>query len=136
MKVRDLMATDVETVERNDELSVAEDLMQARRVRHLPVLEEGRLVGILTHRDLLHAALSSAMGYGQKAAKEFLGTIAVKEVMTDDVVTIGPDETAKRAAELMLEHKVGCLPVLDKTGKLLGLITESDLLRVVAGLDA
>lgn len=131
MKVRDLMSTDVATVGRNDTLTLADDFMKTKRIRHLPVLEDGRLVGILTQRDLFHAALSTAMNFGAKAQKEFLVTVPVKEVMTDEVVTIGPDEDAKAAARKMLELKIGCLPVVED-GKLLGLLSESDLLRVVA----
>lgn len=132
MKVRDLMSTNVATLGRNDTLTLADDIMKSKRIRHLPVLEDSRLVGILTQRDLFHAAMSTALGFGTKAQKDFLVTVPVKEVMTDEVVTIGPDEDVKSAARKMLELKIGCLPVVEK-GKLLGLLSESDLLRVVAG---
>jgi CBS domain-containing protein len=132
MKVRDLMTKEVETVARNDELTLADDIMKGKRIRHLPVVEEGRLVGILTQRDLFHAGMSNALGYGEKARKEFLTTVVVKEVMTEELVTIEPDADVKDAARKMLEHKVGCLPVLDQ-GKLVGLLSETDLLRYIAG---
>lgn len=130
MRVEELMARQVETIGRNDNLRRAADVMTRERIRHLPVLEEGRLVGILTQRDVLEAGMSSALGYGEKARREFLVTIPVKEVMTDEVVTIGPQEDARRVAELMLEHQIGCVPVIEGT-KLIGLITETDLLRLV-----
>ena len=132
MKVRELMTTDVATIGRNDELTIADDIMKMKRVRHLPVLEEGRLVGILTQRDLFHAALSTALNFGEKAQKEFLKTVVVKEVMTDDVRTIGPDADVKEAARLLIEHRIGCLPVVEN-GKLVGIVSETDLLRLVAG---
>jgi CBS domain-containing protein len=131
MKVRELMATDVKTIGRNDELTIADDIMNMKRLRHLPVVEEGRLVGVLTQRDLFHAALSTALNFGSKAQKEFLKTVAVKEVMTDEVRTIEPGADIKEAARLMVEHQIGCLPVVEN-GKLVGLITETDLLKVVA----
>ncbi|MGH9323752.1 MAG: CBS domain-containing protein [Vicinamibacteria bacterium] len=131
MKVRDLMSTDVVTVARKDELTLSDDIMKARRIRHLPVVEEGRLVGILSQRDLFQAALSNVMGFGEKARKEFLKTVPVKEVMNEEVLTIEPDADVKEAARRMLGRKVGCLPVVEK-GKLVGLISESDLLRIVA----
>lgn len=131
MKVEELMSKEVKTVGRNDELSLADDVMTMGRVRHLPVVEDGRLMGILTQRDLFHAALSTAMGFGQKAQKDFLGAVVVKEVMTDEVVTIGPREDARQAARVMLERKIGCLPVVEG-GRLLGLLSESDVLRAVA----
>ena len=132
MKVRELMTTDVTTVGRNDELTIADDIMKMKRLRHLPVVEEGRLVGILTQRDLFHAALSTALNFGEKAQKGFLKTVVVKEVMTDDVRTIGPDADVKEAARLLIEHRIGCLPVVEN-GKLVGIVSETDLLRLVAG---
>jgi CBS domain-containing protein len=132
MKVRELMTANVATVARNDELTIADDIMTMKRVRHLPVVEDGRLVGILSQPDLFKAALSTAMGFGEKARKEFLKTVPVKEVMTEEVLTIDPDADVRAAAHLMLDRRVGCLPVLEK-GKLVGMITETDLLRVVAG---
>lgn len=126
------MTKDVATVGRNDELTIADDIMNMKRLRHLPVVEDGRLVGILTQRDLFHAALSTALNFGEKAQKEFLKTVVVKEVMTDEVLTIDPGADIKEAARRMMEHKVGCLPVVEN-GKLVGLVTETDLLRVVAG---
>jgi predicted transcriptional regulator len=132
MKVRELMTTDVATIGRNDELTIADDIMKMKRLRHLPVVEEGRLVGMLTQRDLFHAALSTALNFGEKAQKGFLKTVVAKEVMTDEVLTIDPDADVKEAARLMIEHKIGCLPVVE-SGKLVGLVTETDLLRIVAG---
>lgn len=132
MKVRELMTTDVTTVGRNDELTIADDIMKMKRFRHLPVVEEGRLVGILTQRDLFHAALSTALNFGEKAQKEFLKTVVVKEVMTEEVLTIDPGADVKEAARRMIEHKIGCLPVVEN-GKLVGIVSETDLLRVVAG---
>ena len=132
MKVREIMTTDVMTIGRNDELMISDDIMRMKRLRHLPVLEEGRLVGMLTQRDLFHAALSTALNFGEKAQKEFLKTVVVKEVMTEEVLTIDPDADVKEAARLMIEHKIGCLPVVED-GTLVGLVTETDLLRVIAG---
>jgi CBS domain-containing protein len=106
--------------------------MKMKRFRHLPVVEEGRLVGMLTQRDLFHAALSTALNFGEKAQKEFLKTVVVKDVMTDEVLTIDPGADVKEAARRMIEHKIGCLPVVEN-GKLVGIVSETDLLRVVAG---
>ena len=130
MIVKELMTADVVTVGRNDELSVADDIMKMKRVRHLPVLDDGRLVGVLSQRDLFLAALSTAMGFGEKASQEFLKTVPVKEVMTtDEVITIGPSDDVKVAARSMIEHKIGCLPVVDD-GKLVGLLTEGDFVKL------
>jgi len=124
--VKDLMSHNVTTLGRNDRLSLAEDLMQASRIRHLPVLDEGgRLVGILSQRDLFHSALVRALGFGTTAKDKMLHSIAVKNVMTEQVLTTTPDTAVSDAARLMLEHKVGCLPVLEG-GALVGILTEGD----------
>jgi acetoin utilization protein AcuB len=135
MKVRELMTSAVVTVARNDTLSLADDLMRTKNIRHLPVVEDGRLVGILTQRDLLQAELSSALGFGEKARKEFLKSVVVKEVMTDEVLTVDPETDIKEAARTMLDRRVGCLPVVEKgpKDKLVGIVTDRDLLRVIAG---
>jgi CBS domain-containing protein len=132
MKVRELMSRDVATIGRNDTLAKADEVMKTRHFRHLPVVEEARLVGMLSERDLFHAALSTALNFGQKAQTEFLKTILVKEVMTDEVVTIGPEEDMKEAARLLLERRIGSLPVVER-GKLVGILSETDLLKVIAG---
>jgi CBS domain-containing protein len=124
--VKDLMSRKVTTLARNDRLSLAEDLMQASRIRHLPVLNEsGHLVGILSQRDLFHSALVRALGFGTNAKDKMLQTIAVKNVMTDKVRTTTQDTPVAEAARVMLEHKVGCLPVM-QGDELVGILTESD----------
>lgn len=134
MRVKDIMAAEVRTLDRNDSLSVADDLMASEHIRHFPVVDKrmkGRLVGIVSQRDLLHAALSSAMGFGAKASKKFLESVPIKEIMTEEVVTTTPAEDIRVAARVMLEKKIGCLPVLDGE-TLVGILSESDLLQVVA----
>jgi CBS domain-containing protein len=128
MKVRDIMMRDVATLDWNDELGLADDIMKLGRIRHLPVVDEGRLVGIMSQRDLFKASLASAMGFGEKAKREFMKTVTVKEVMVDEVITISPEASIQEAAKVMLEKKIGCLPVTEE-GNLVGLITETDILR-------
>ena len=131
MKISELMTRDVETLDRNDTLSLAEDLMKMKRIRHLPVTVDGELAGIISQRDMFHAGLSTAMGFGAKAKGEFLKAVLVKEIMTEKVITVGSGADVKAAAQLMLKKKIGCLPVVDG-GELVGLISESDLIRIVA----
>jgi CBS domain-containing membrane protein len=132
-RVRDLMSPVVKTLGRNDKLSIADEVMAAERIRHLPVLDEnGDLCGIVSQRDLFRGALARALGYGDVARSKILGALVVKEVMTTDVVVTAPDTPAAAAARTMLERKIGCLPVVDG-GRLVGIVTESDFLRVVAG---
>lgn len=135
MKVRDLMSTEVASVFRNDQLLVADDLMRLGRIRHTPVVDEetGAVVGVLSQRDLFRGALARALGYGARAQHKVLGMLLVKDVMTCDPVTTTPDAPLAEAARIMLERKIGCLPVVEG-GKLVGILTESDFVRL--GLEA
>lgn len=133
MQVRDVMTREVATLGRNDELSLADDVMRLGRIRHLPVFDEDtrELVGIVSQRDLFRGALVRAFGYGEAAQRRILKTIAIKEVMTTEVFTIAPDAELEEAAKLMLEKKIGCLPVVED-GTLAGILTEADFVALVA----
>lgn len=135
MQVRDIMSTNITVVDRNDDLLSVENLMNLHHLRHLPVLEDGDVVGIVTQRDLFKAMMSSAMGYGQKAQQGFLHSTRVKAIMVYPVVTVPPDMTVDAAIELMLQKGIGCLPVVDN-GQLVGLMTKTDLLRRLQTLSA
>ena len=135
MHVREIMATDIESVDRNDNLRTVEDRMATKQLRHLPVLEQGEVVGMVTQRDLFKAAMSSAMGYGAKAQKAYLQSVRVKEIMTYPVVTIAPDTSVAAAAEMIITTGIGCLPVV-ADHQLIGIVTKTDLLRCLRGLDA
>ncbi len=130
LRVRDLMTPVVKTLGRNDQLSIADGLMKAERIRHLPVLDEdGALCGVVSQRDLFRGALAKALGYGDVAQGKMLAMLVVKEVMATEVVSVAPDQPLAEAAKLMLEHKVGCLPVVD-ANRLVGILTESDFLKL------
>jgi CBS domain-containing protein len=129
--VRDIMATEVTTLGRNDSLQLARDIMTLGRVRHFPVVEDGKVVGVVSQRDLYKASLGSVMKYGEKAQRAFMEEIAIKEVMNEPVITIAPHTSVQEAARLMMDKKIGCLPVLEGS-KLVGIVTETDMLKLVA----
>jgi CBS domain-containing protein len=133
MQVKEIMSTQGTTVGRNDDLRTVEEIMASKKLRHLPVLEDGDLVGIVTQRDLFKAAMSSTMGYGEKAQQAFLHSVRVKEIMVYPVITISPDATVSEAAEVMLREGIGCLPVVN-AGALVGIVTKTDLLRCLRTL--
>lgn len=135
MQVREIMSTAVEVIGRNDNLQTVEERMAAQQLRHLPVLEEGEVVGMVTQRDLFKATMSSAMRYGEKAQKSYLQSVRVKEVMVYPVVTITPDASVAAAADLIIAKGIGCLPVLEGT-TLVGVVTKTDLLRYLSRLEA
>ena len=132
LRVRDVMTRDPKTLGRNDQISLADDLMKQERIRHLPVLDDdGELVGIVSQRDMFRGALAHALGYGETAQRRMLGLLVVKEVMTTQVVTVEPDAPITDAARTMVDRKIGCLPVVED-GKLIGILTEGDLAALVA----
>lgn len=131
VKVEEIMISDPATLGRNDALDLADDIMRLGRIRHLPVVEEGVVVGVISQRDLFRSALASALGYGEKAQRGLMQTLLVKEVMTSPVLTVDPECPVREAARLMQEKKIGCLPVV-RGQRLVGIITESDMLKLLA----
>ena len=128
--VADSMSTTMLTLDRNDTLTIADDLMKQERVRHLPVLDQdGVLCGIVTQRDLFRGAVLRSLGYGARAEDMMLASLVVKDAMTEGPITVAPSASLADAARLMLEHSIGCLPVLDG-GKLVGILTEGDFVRL------
>jgi acetoin utilization protein AcuB len=105
------------------------------RIRHLPVVdEENRVVGILTQRDLFRASISSVLGFDRSKEHEWLGKVKVRDVMTKDVLMIDAEAGVSEAVEKFVTDKIGCLPVVDQQGKLVGLLTETDCLRAFRDL--
>ncbi len=134
MKVKELMTQDVMTVTPEDKLDRVFFLFNFENIRHVPVMENGRLVGILSDRDL-----KKVLGPAKKFLERTDGstvTISIRKVRTimkRGVLTIGPDERAADAAAIMAKRKIGALPVVQKK-KLVGIITATDILRAFVKL--
>ncbi len=132
--VRDIMQRKVVTISAGDSLSTVEDIMTLGGVRHMPVVQAGSLVGVVSQRDLLRASLSALSDFGKDERRAFLQVVEIEKVMSAPAVTIGPGASVREAARVMAQRKIGCLPVLED-GRLIGLVTETDLLRHFAGSD-
>ncbi len=129
--VADLMSRDVLTLNRNDEIGLAEDVMNLGRVRHIPIVDdEAMLVGILSQRDLFRSALLKVLGYSTPKGDTVIG-LRIKSAMTTEVLTTDPTTPLRDAAALMSKQKVGCLPVLED-GALVGILTEGDFVDAFA----
>ena len=129
--VRDLMTAEVVTLKEHDSLSVADLVMKLGRIRHMPVVSGGRLVGLISQRDLLHHALSATLDDHSLDHNRALGAIKVSDCMTRDPVTCSPEMTLADAARVMLKNKYGCLPVLVED-ELAGILTEADFVAAFA----
>jgi CBS domain-containing membrane protein len=134
MEVRDLMTTDVVTLTEDETLAHAQRCMARGRIRHLPVVRDGRLVGLVTHRDLLAASFSIFAEVESSEQRRVFTTVRVVEAMHRDVVTVSPSLAVSKAARILLENKYGCLPVVSEQSDLLGIVTEADFLRLTVSL--
>jgi acetoin utilization protein AcuB len=129
--VRDVMEREVVTLKGDDRLDLANDIMRLGRIRHMPVVSAHRLIGVLSQRDLFRAAVSSVLTFPPRAEREWLAKIRVDEVMVAPAIAARPEWPIQQAVEMMLEKKIGCLPVVDGDN-LVGLLSETDCLRLLA----
>jgi len=126
--VKDVMTDIVETLNVGDSLDLADHLMKAGRIRHLPVVDgNGHLIGLVTHRQILAAWVSHGSP-GREPPHQVAREVPVEMLMERNVLTVSPDTTAALAAALIESSRFGCLPVVDN-GQLVGIISEADLVR-------
>ncbi|MDB4991260.1 MAG: hypothetical protein JWN04_6438 [Myxococcaceae bacterium] len=135
LKVSEIMTRDVITLFEEDNLERVNQELGVFRFRHLPVVDEGRVVGILSQQDLLRATFANGDGNGTgHRAREarFLEQTFVRDVMHTDVMTVRPEEAVGEAARRMLQNGFGVLPVVDADGMLVGIVTENDIVRAAS----
>ena len=130
--VHELMTEAPISVGPDDNLLQVRQLMDAHDIRHLPVVDDdGRVVGLVSQRDLIRWALAPAEGLTLSAQEDVLRAVTVGTIMTTDVATVEPDEEAAVAGRIMLDNKYGCLPVVEDL-RLTGMLTEADFVRYLA----
>lgn len=130
MLVRERMSTQPVTILSDTPISEALRVMRQSQVRRLPVLDkEGKLVGIVSEKDLLYASPSPATSLSIYEMHYLLSNLMVTEVMTDKLITVTPDTPLEEAARVMADNKIGGLPVVEGD-KLVGIITETDIFKV------
>ncbi len=121
------------TISAEERLSTVEDIMRLGRVRHMPVVRGGDLVGVVSERDLLRASLSNLTSFAAEQRRAFLHAVEISRVMSQPPIVIGPEASVQEAARTMAEAKIGCLPVVEGE-ELVGMLTETDVLNYFAGL--
>ncbi len=131
--VREIMAGSPVTLRPEDTLDLASDVISLGRIRHIPVVQDGQMVGLLSERDLMGAAASQIFGLKQQSKAALFKSVLIKDVMKKKIITVAPDTPIGEAAHLMAEKKIGCVPVISE-GTLVGLVTNTDILRYVEGL--
>lgn len=141
MRVEDLMTSKVFTVEQHDLIDRVFFLIHYERIRHLPVVEKGKVIGIVSDRDLYKAlgpksnsnAIEAPTGTG--TAELHVIPKKVQHIMHRGVITVNPDTYASEAAAIMADNKIGALPVVDKDNKLVGILSSTDILRVFSKIE-
>ncbi len=132
--VEDIMTRDVVTVGEDEDLWHLLQAMHTLRYRHLPVADDGALVGLLTERDVLGFSASNLLPHREEADRTLQQRFHVRDVMQRDVATVAPGTSIRDAGRLMLEKRIGCLPVVDASNRLVGIVTSSDLVRAAVEL--
>ncbi len=131
LQVQDLMTDHVFSVRENEDLAQLTALMEDIHVRHVPVIdEEGILRGLVSHRDLLSSVLYAQQDLPQNELQELLKSMTVKEIMVEGVETAEADQDITDAGSIMLDNKLGCLPVVEGD-RLVGILTEADFVKFV-----
>ncbi|MBW1744493.1 MAG: CBS domain-containing protein, partial [Deltaproteobacteria bacterium] len=135
MLVQGWMTTDMITVDEDTSMMKASIIMKEKKIRCLPVVNgKGELAGIVTDRDLRDAAPSKATTLDVYELNYLLSSIKIKDLMTTNIVYVKPDETVEFAAILMLENKISSLPVINNKVSLIGIITQTDVFKVLINI--
>lgn len=134
MQVQNWMSTDVVTVEEDTPIIDVMQILEEHDIRHIPVTRKGKLVGMITDRDVKEASPSKATTLKAQELYHLLAELKAKDVMQADPITVLADQTMEIAAVKMLEHKVTGIPVVTPKGDLVGIISQRDVLRVLVSI--
>ncbi|MGD2272622.1 MAG: CBS and ACT domain-containing protein [Desulfobacterales bacterium] len=134
MLVKYWMSTNVITVDQDNSMEEAMDLLKQHHIKMLPVMKKNKLVGIVTDRDLKRASASDATSLEIHELLYLLSKIKVEEIMSTPPITIPDDYTVEEAAEVLLKHKISGAPVVDGNEQVMGVITQDDIFRVLISL--
>jgi len=133
MKIADVMTRNVMTLKPEQTLRDAVELLRSKHIRHLPVVEDSKLIGIVTDRDVKRATPSLLSGVDRDEYDRVLDETKIAQIMTREPMTVTPESGLKAAVKIFIDRKVGALPVVSGS-QLVGIITEIDLLRVFHGM--
>ena len=134
MLVKHWMSKQVITIDANDSMNNAIHLLKKHNIKMLPVMKQGKLVGIVTDRDLKSASASEATSLEIHELLYLISKIKIKEIMTKNPITVPLDYTIEETAEILLKHKISGVPVIDHYGDIVGTITQNDIFRTIISL--
>ena len=130
MLVRKKMHKDLVSITKDERMTLAKKIMKEKNIRHLPVVDGKKLVGLVTNMDIRKAEASPATSLEIRELHYLLDKLTVGEIMTRNVLTISPDISNEEATTLLHDNKIGCLPVVED-GILVGMITENDVMEIL-----
>lgn len=134
MLVKGWMTSDVITVDEDTSMMKASQIMKENNIRRLPVMRKGKLVGMVTDRDIKEASPSKATTLDVHELYYLLSELKIKDIMKKNLITVGPEESVEKAAVKMLEHRISGVPVVNEKGKVVGVITQGDIFKVLVSL--
>ncbi len=134
MLVREFMTTELTTLQEKDTLLDAAMVFVRSTLRHLPVLRDKRLVGVITERDVKRFAPGLLSGVSSEQYNKVMETTPISRVMTRDLLTVSPEQSIFEAASILHSKRIGCLPVVEKNGDLAGIITTTDMMGLLVRL--
>jgi acetoin utilization protein AcuB len=130
MLVRKKMKKDLITITKDERMTTAKKILKEKNIRHLPVVEGKKLVGLVSNMDIRKAEASPATSLEIRELHYLLDKLTVGEIMTRNVITISPDISLEEATTLLHDNKIGCLPVVED-GNLVGILTENDVMEIL-----
>ncbi len=134
MLVKDWMSEEVIVLDENASIMKASQIMKENNIRRIPVVSHGKLVGIVTDRDIKEATPSKATALDVHELYYLLAEVRVKDIMTPDPIYVKPDDTVEYAAVLMLENRISGLPVVDDEGRVVGILTQTDVFKLFVNI--
>ncbi len=134
MLVKEWMTEDPIVLDENASIMKAVQIMKEHKLRRIPIVRQKKLIGIVTDRDIREATPSKATALDVHELYYLLSEIKIKDIMTPNPITIHPDETVEYAAVIMLENRISGLPVVDDEGHVVGIITQTDIFKVLINI--
>ena len=134
MLVKDWMTENVITLDENESIVKAMQILKEHKIRRIPITSEGKLVGIITDKDIKDATPSKLTSFDVHEFYYLLSELKLKDIMTKDPITVYPEDTIEYAAVLMLENKISGLPVINKDRFVVGIITQTDIFKLFVNM--
>jgi len=134
MLVKDWMSEHVITLDENTSIMKAVQVLKEHKIRRIPITRDGKLSGIVTDRDIKEVAPSKITTFEVHELYYLLSELKLKDIMTKDPITVQPDDTVEYAAVLMLENKISGLPVINREGYVVGIITQTDIFKLFVNI--